>query len=239
MFHRLHERIGTAGLVVAVIALVAALGGTALAGGGVLTGKQKKEVARIAKRFAGQPGPQGAAGPVGPAGPGGARGAKGDPGEKGEKGDVGSPWTAGGTLPAGATETGAWALGPTHDPVVYGAISFTIPLVGALDPSHVHLIAPDGEELVANPDNGEIEKAPQPACTGSAGQPTAEAGNLCVYEAYQTSGPRFASGSINSPGSTGTLGGPPGGAGSSGARIIVTNFAEGSCAAWGGWAVTG
>ncbi len=83
MFSKLHDRLGTAGLVIAVIALVAALAGTAFAAAG-LNGKQKKEVKKIAKQFAGK------RGPAGPIGPTGAVGAKGDTGAKGEKGDTGS-----------------------------------------------------------------------------------------------------------------------------------------------------
>ena len=43
MFAKLHNRFGTAGLVVAVVALIAALAGTAIAAGG-LNAKQKKEL---------------------------------------------------------------------------------------------------------------------------------------------------------------------------------------------------
>jgi hypothetical protein len=56
-------------------------------------------------------------------------------GKAGKEGPEGSPWTAGGTLPAGATETGVWVLGEV--PSAGGAIgvsfaktaiSFPIPL---------------------------------------------------------------------------------------------------------------
>ena len=90
----LREPFGTAGLVVAMVALVAALGGTALAAKGALTGKQKKEVETIAKKFAGKTGPAGAQGPVG---------AKGDSGSPGPKGDLGAPGDTGATGAAGAT----------------------------------------------------------------------------------------------------------------------------------------
>jgi hypothetical protein len=91
MLTRIHNRLGTAGLVVAVIALVAALAGTALAATG-LNSTQKKEVKKIAKQFAGKPG---ATGPAGPQGAAGGTGAKGEQGEKGDKGDPGEPGTAG------------------------------------------------------------------------------------------------------------------------------------------------
>lgn len=85
MLSKLHERLGTAGLVIAVAALVAALGGTAFAAAG-LNGTQKREVQKIARKYAGKPGAPGAQGPQGP---------KGDPGTKGEKGDAGLPGSAG------------------------------------------------------------------------------------------------------------------------------------------------
>ena len=99
MFSKLHQRFGTAGLVVAIVALVVALAGTAFAATG-LNSKQKKEVKKIAKQFAGQPGKPG---PVGPQGPKGDPGAKGDPGGKG---DAGSPGANGKSVVVG-TASGA------------------------------------------------------------------------------------------------------------------------------------
>ena len=56
MISRIHSKLGTAGFIVAIVALVAALG-VALAASG-LNSKQKKEVKKIAKQFARQsPGP--------------------------------------------------------------------------------------------------------------------------------------------------------------------------------------
>ncbi len=85
MIARLHDRIGTAGLVVAVVALVAALSGAAYAASGGLTPKEKKEVKRIAKSFQG----------VGPAGPQGAPGANGKDGANGTNGVDGAAGTNG------------------------------------------------------------------------------------------------------------------------------------------------
>jgi hypothetical protein len=81
----IREPFGTAGLIVACVALVAALGGSAIAARGVLTGKQQKEVRRIAESIA-KPGPQG---------PAGAPGSEGAPGAKGDKGDAGANGTNG------------------------------------------------------------------------------------------------------------------------------------------------
>jgi len=162
MFKRIQDRVGTAGLIVAVVALVAALSGVAVAANSGLSGKQKKEVEKIAKKFAGKPGAPGAPGAVGAAGPAGAPGAKGDKGDKGDqgapgaqgspgaRGPQGDPWTAGGVLPAGETETGTWSIGAlpgqvvVNDPAnevtatvappefINSAISFPIPLASEL-----------------------------------------------------------------------------------------------------------
>jgi hypothetical protein len=76
----MHQRLGTAGFVLSIVALVAALGGGAYAASGGLSGKQTKEVEKIAKKFAGK---QGATGPAG------SQGAKGDTGSKGDTGGTG------------------------------------------------------------------------------------------------------------------------------------------------------
>ena len=90
MLSRIHNKLGTAGLVVAIVALVAALAGGAIAANGALTGKQKKEVKKIAqteaKKYANSnPGAPGLPGPAGPAGP------KGDKGDTGDNGAAGTP----------------------------------------------------------------------------------------------------------------------------------------------------
>jgi Collagen triple helix repeat (20 copies) len=87
----IREPFGTAGLIVACVALVLALTGAAFAAGG-LTGKQKKEVEKIAKKFAGKPG---AMGPAGANGSNGTNGKDGAPGAKGEDGTDGTDGTDG------------------------------------------------------------------------------------------------------------------------------------------------
>jgi hypothetical protein len=130
MFSKLHERLGTAGLVVAVIALVVALGGSAVA---ALNGGEKKEVKKIAKKFAGK---KGATGPAGPAGAAGAAGAKGDKGDPGANGTPGTPGTNGVTGATGATGTAgtAGATGPTGTAGATGATGAT-GTTGATGPS--------------------------------------------------------------------------------------------------------
>lgn len=187
MFSRMRERIGTAGLVVAIIALVAAMGGGAYAASNALTGKQKKEVEKIAKKFAGEdgkPGAQGAqgpAGPVGAAGKNGAAGQAGAPGAAGDKGatgttgpagEEGSPWTAGGVLPEGVTATGTWG-GPV---INSGFIPVSLPLPTE-EPLEARLVTPDGKEF----DEEAVEQADD-LCSGIVdGVPTADEGALCIY----------------------------------------------------------
>jgi len=91
MLRRIREPFGKAGLIVAVIALVAALVGGAYAASGGLTGKQKKEVKKIAKEFAGKDGAQGPAGQAGSQGPKGDTGAAGANGSNGKDGEKGEP----------------------------------------------------------------------------------------------------------------------------------------------------
>jgi hypothetical protein len=192
MIRKLHDKLGTAGLVVAVVALVVALAGTAFAAAG-LNSQQKKEVKKIAKSYqgkgpkgatgatgatgpAGAPGKDGspgAAGPIGPEGPKGEKGEKGEKGSKGEKGEKGeegpegSPWTAGGTLPSGETETGTWSFNASEASAVenegiktvFVPMSLNIPL-----PSPATIVGQENEH-----------------CDGTVQAPTADAGFLCVY----------------------------------------------------------
>lgn len=82
MLKRIREKFGTAGLIVAIVALVVAVAGTAYAAAG-LNRTQKKEVKKIAKEFAGKPGAPGTPGAKGDAG------AQGTPGKDGTNGKDG------------------------------------------------------------------------------------------------------------------------------------------------------
>jgi hypothetical protein len=177
MFERIHEKLGTAGLAVAIVALVAALTGTAFAAAG-LNPKQKKEVTKIAKKYAGKPG---ATGPAGPQGPAGAPGAKGDAGAPGAKGATGATGPTGAEGPAGPTETrlpfeetltGVWAFtGEGEGRAEYVPISF--PLRVEPQPkviSSSSFIKPGGE--------------PTEDCPGSVSEPEAAPGEFCMYAEF-------------------------------------------------------
>jgi hypothetical protein len=185
------EPFGTAGVIIASIALIAALGGGAYAASNGLSGKQKKEVETIAKKFAGKPGAPGATGPAGPAGatgpagPAGATGPAGSTGNTGATGKEGSPWPAGGTLPSGKTETGSWSAAgflPPEESRPY-AISYPIPLAKASEHTVV-LNKTETEASTATPKEGcKYDLAGLPNS-----KPVAPAGTLCIFTVYQVSG---------------------------------------------------
>jgi hypothetical protein len=196
MLYRLHEKLGTAGFVISIVALLAALGGGAYAASGGLTGKQNKEVAKIAqkeaKKFAGKRGAPGPQGPAGPAGAKGDIGAKGDTGPTGGSGPTGPQGPQGEpgestfveNLPPGATETGSWAIGKfSPEQEVEGLplefpISFPAPL-------------PEGEGFSEGGAAAEVKvvfmetgETPNANCPGSAEEPLAAEGMICVYQSF-------------------------------------------------------
>ena len=213
MFNRIHQKLGTAGFIISIVALVAALGGGAYAASGGLSGKQKKEVEKIAKKFAGKPGAPGANGTNGASGPKGDTGAAGTNGTNGTNGSNGapgksvtlttepkgancaeggtkvevegnaaskkfvcngSPWTAGGTLPPGATETGIWSAdtpAAVKFTQVPAPISFAIPVSA---PGKAFFLT--AAEIVEEKGKGFEE-----GCTGTIKEPTAPKGVLCIY----------------------------------------------------------
>jgi hypothetical protein len=158
----------------------------------------------------------------------------------------GSPWTAGGTLPKGSTETGAWSLTPLERSLrpASGAtfaspISFTVPLAEPLDEGHVHYINAEGHEVTGIKflEEGHIEEvvAPEPStqCTGEVEHPTAESGNLCIYSATER-GADAANTRVRRLGSGS-------GASTAGAQLgfFLEEASEGEYRAVGSWAVTG
>lgn len=206
------SRLGGSGLI-AIIALVLAMAGGAYAAKRVIITKLNQIAPSVQKQLKGKRGPagkQGEPGPAGPAGPAGAPGKDGAPGQNGVSvttqaatgctaggtkissasgstevcnGEEGSPWTAGGKLPTGATETGTWVAAENPKPTepfyyMYTEINFSVPLGEALDAAHVHYINEAGEEEF----NGTTSTST--ACLGTAAEPTATPGNLCVYTGF-------------------------------------------------------
>jgi hypothetical protein len=204
---RLKEPFGKAGLTVAILALVLAMVGGAYAAG-KLTGPQKKEVEKIAKKFAGKPGATGTAGSPGATGKNGTTGTNGTNGTPGESvtsktiagpaGCVnggsefkvgsnpatfacnGKNGTTGFTevLPSGKTEKGTWAV--SGNPTGLGFFH------GLLTPiSFVIPLATGPEPIVVGVE--EIQPAvfaPEPTppgCLGNVEEPGAEKGKLCIF----------------------------------------------------------
>lgn len=158
---------------------------------------------------AGPQGPTGPQGPKGDAGSNGSNGAPGTPGVsptgteftgtksghcteggvefKGANttyacnGTEGSPWTAGGTLPPGQTETGTWLVSGTTAEVhesefLYAPISFQIPLTeGFREPySEEHIIYVAHETTVP-------DKCSPTGGSASSEAPYADPGYLCIF----------------------------------------------------------
>lgn len=179
----------------------------------------------------GSDGAKGATGATGATGPTGAAGDEGPTGPTGPTGPEGSPWTAGGTLPAGETLTGTWSFALNQsaaaekfggEKVIAVPISFPIQLEENLAADHTIYDPPSGSEN----------------CPGATQAPAAKSGYLCVY-------PSAASNAEPSPALIGGLGSPfltPIGTGGSlkSGTVLWFNIPEaGSADVSGTWAVTG
>jgi hypothetical protein len=116
-------------------------------------------------------------------------------------GAKGSPWTVAGTLPAGKTETGAFSTVSTEGATVaefkYLPITIPIKLATADVPvsstvfatNEIHVVYAAGSIIEGNPVSGEfneqtIDFVPSVHCTGTANEPTADPGHLCIYVGY-------------------------------------------------------
>ena len=254
MFQAIRRHLNATSLV-AVIALVLAMGGGAYAAKRYLITSTKQIKPSVLKQLKGASGKAGPAGPAGPTGPAGAPGAgtagpqgatgpagpKGDTGAAGAagapgaKGATGTPWVPNNTLPSKATETGAWSFGPTAATSISGSFaqvpvaSFTIQLAAGLGAKQVHYINPAGKEVIFKE---ELEEVTSTQCLGSKTEPTAEPGNFCVYAAQETGAVSF-NGLIQNPAvigseeSTGTTG-----------AVVLFAVTGSSVSVQGTWAVT-
>ncbi len=238
MLHRFHDRFGTPGVILGVIALVLALGGTALAAS-KLNGTQKKEVEKIAKKFAGKPGAAGAAGTNGTNGTNGKDGAPGEKGENGAPGINGKSVTVSATA-AGCPEGGAtvkvegaasgaevcngevgepgepWPAGGTLPQNATETGTFSVNGEYA-QPATVSFPIPIAQPLAAanlhfveegDPVPSDCENSGHPG-TASANNPEAKSGNLCVYLIYAEAMEFFAWGEIGPAGGLVVFGGTP------------------------------
>ena len=213
---------------------------------------------------AGPQGPAGPAGAAGPAGSDGSDGLNGKDGKNGtngtngvngEVGATGATGAAGATGATGATgfsgftetltsnktETGTWSLGfvsagtinatPFIEPI-YLPISFPIPLAAELASTNVHYLNKAGKEVLGS--IGSEEKT-STSCTGTAANPTAAAGHLCVYTQNETTAATFFEGwpAVGKPSSNVT------GEGAAKNGALLKTFPKAAGArAFGTWAVT-
>jgi hypothetical protein len=233
MFRRIGRRLTYTNLAV-TSALVFAMAGGALAANRIIITSTKQISPKVLKALKGARGTQGAPGAAGPLGPTGAQGSpgpqgpQGPQGAKGDKGDTGAPGTTGftQTLPSKATETGAWAISSTKENNAVTSISFSIPLKEALEESQVHIVGSEG--------NGTT-------CSGSAEEPSAAVGNLCVYQTVAAGltldSEGVAEGSIIAAG-TSFISPSAKGASVSGVLLFLTREGEETPFAYGTWAVT-
>jgi len=216
MFSRIHGKLGTAGLIVAVVALVAALGGGAYAANNGLNKQQKKQVRNIAKnstkgpikneskkwskkfskRFAepGPAGPQGLPGATGLPGPQGAPGATGAPGADGTDGSNGAKGATGDEGPKGPTGDEG-ATGPTgtfgSEPLPSGETltgTWVLP-EGAYSVTQISFPIPLPAPI-AGSENVELlavgEEGGENCTGGTVADPKADPGFICLYTAYGT-----------------------------------------------------
>ena len=209
MFSKLRKRL-TYTNVAMTLALVFAMTGGAYAASKFVITSTKQIKPSVLKQLQGKAGKAGAAGANGTNGTNGAPGTPGEkgaagtngtngkdgaPGTNGKDGKEGSPWTLGGTLPTGKTETGTWAtlIGKNTIGFALGmfSISFNIPLAAALPEASVKI---EPEEFPIK-NSAECNAKPEPEkaaclatlaveeeeCPGNASEAKAAAGKLCVY----------------------------------------------------------
>lgn len=273
----LHNKLGTAGLIISCIALVFAMLGGAYAASSSSRHNHKGKVAKGPRGPKGPKGDTGATGATGPAGAPGTNGTNGKDGTNGingksvavgsftgeeeEEGEVGneeepcslnggsevevegsgtvhyvcngSPWTAGGTLPEGATETGTFSgiSGeglPEHSSEKTSA-TFNVPVVPA-------------PQFVFVPPDAEGHPGTASGCPGVSGRvPQANSGKFCVYSVALNPGELiFAGATVKAFDPTSS--GEGEGAAPTGAVLELscpTGGAFGGCLNYGVWAVTG
>jgi Collagen triple helix repeat (20 copies) len=187
-------------------------------------------------------------------------------GRQGVDGEEGSPWTDGGTLPPGATETGYWLYTAPPQKIevdvggapqeiqigtagIYAPISFPIPFPFNLKEEHTHYL---DTNLAFQLAEGQIHGNPGELCEGKEGAEltACEAEKEALHAACPSPNflnPKAAPGElcVYENGSQASFEGifrTPSGAGGArkyGAIVQFEPSEAGAVQGWGGWAVTG
>lgn len=276
MFSYIRKR-ATAANIAAVIALVFATAGGAVASSGgsrlstatkhvvVANGKtaSRKYIITstsqvkpsVLKALHGLSGPTGPAGPAGPSGVRGETGTAGFAGKNGTDGTNGTNGTAGESvtvkelakgsaqcaeggvevsnkagaghacngsaasggyvekLPSGKTEAGTWNLLSASQASDKGTVVISFPVPVAISAGHVKFFKEGGGETTE--------------CKGTAEEPSAEAGYLCIYTEIEGGGPALSGNVLAVKSSAGAIG-----------AEWSMSASEPSGHAWGTWAVT-
>jgi Collagen triple helix repeat (20 copies) len=158
--------------VVATLALIFAMGGTAIAANHYLINSTKQINPKVLKKLRGNTGPRGLTGPTGAKGTSGAKGGTGSPGPKGTEGVRGLQGVEGvsasSALAAGASESGIYTVnaGASQAGEVSVAMTFAKPLAAVIPVANVFYTA-------ANV-----------ATEHCRGPGAADPGFLCVYSAF-------------------------------------------------------
>ncbi len=142
-------------------------------------------------------------------------------------GKEGSPWTDGGTLPVGSTETGTWGQ-DINNAETQIPISFPIPLAAPIEGSKAHVIGVfEGEGEIK--ESKTIEKG---ECKGTYMKPGAATGQLCVFIGQSAVTEKIEIANLNNRP-------PAAGAGTTGAVLEMEGLKAEGQLALGTWAVTG
>lgn len=249
MFSILKNRLGIPGLI-AVIALVFAMGGAAWAAKKYVITSTGQIKPSVLKQLKGAKGPQGKTGSQGPAGANGTNGKDGVNGKAGTNGTAGKSVVTGAIAPGLECEEGGAYVevegSGDKEPVCDGIEGSPWTAGGAL-PSGETLTGTYGGFFVENdqgmmpisfslpvepaPTATYVSGAPTADCPGVVdGVPTAEPGNLCLYKGLATAGTPLG---FLKPLDPGTEEGPaPSG------TVFAVLCASPSCTWHGTWAVT-
>jgi len=198
MFSKMSKHVTYANVAMTV-ALVFVMTGGAYAAGKYLISSTKQISPKVLKQLKGKNGKNGAPGATGPQGPQGLAGTAGKDGTNGKdgvsvtgpegpEGKEGKAGTTGftKTLPKGETLKGEWGMvtaAPEVNATVGDSVSFGIPLAAA---PTAHYIKTTGKEPFYNATTKLNDEREQPACPGSATEPEADPGNLCVYASIES-----------------------------------------------------